>query len=217
MKHFSFRRLVSIIIAAFLIIAWGIIIFKLSAMDSSNSNDASTTLVEKSIVEILKVTNEYDITYSFPSEADLTAAAAIINAPLRKVIHATIYCVMAVLLVIIGVLILNHRHYFWICLVTALICFLFALTDEYHQTFVDGRTGQMLDVLIDTIGAFLGIIFASTYQIAWWCGKHSSSSKHSDKYGCDYEHSTLDAETEPTPRRRKRRRKTLIPPETDDD
>ena len=32
----------------------------------------------------------------------------------------------------------------------------YAITDEYHQTFVPGRSGEIRDVLIDTIGAVIG-------------------------------------------------------------
>ena len=42
-----------------------------------------------------------------------------------------------------------------------LICFLltvfYACTDEYHQTFVSGRTGHFSDTLIDTSGGIVGI------------------------------------------------------------
>jgi len=36
-----------------------------------------------------------------------------------------------------------------------LLTVLYALSDEYHQTFVEGRSGKPLDVLIDTAGALL--------------------------------------------------------------
>ena len=37
-------------------------------------------------------------------------------------------------------------------------CIIFALSDEYHQTFVEGRSGVFTDVLYDTAGvyAFVG-------------------------------------------------------------
>lgn len=36
---------------------------------------------------------------------------------------------------------------------------LYAATDEIHQLFVEGRSGQFTDVLVDTFGAALGIVF----------------------------------------------------------
>jgi len=35
---------------------------------------------------------------------------------------------------------------------------LYAISDEYHQTFVPGRHGRALDVIIDTAGATLAVL-----------------------------------------------------------
>jgi len=35
---------------------------------------------------------------------------------------------------------------------------LFAATDEWHQSFVPSREGRFVDVLIDSTGAFLGLL-----------------------------------------------------------
>ena len=40
---------------------------------------------------------------------------------------------------------------------TLLLCISYAITDELHQAFVPGRTPKLLDVLIDSSGASLGI------------------------------------------------------------
>jgi VanZ family protein len=37
------------------------------------------------------------------------------------------------------------------------LAFLYALSDEFHQTLVPGRTGTFLDVLIDGSGAVIGL------------------------------------------------------------
>lgn len=46
-------------------------------------------------------------------------------------------------------------------LISTLFCIIYALSDEIHQLFVFGRSGELKDVLIDTIGSFLGIILIS--------------------------------------------------------
>lgn len=38
------------------------------------------------------------------------------------------------------------------------IGFLYACTDEFHQTFVPGRSGELRDILIDTFGVLLGAL-----------------------------------------------------------
>ena len=47
-------------------------------------------------------------------------------------------------------------------------CFLYSLTDEYHQSFIPGRNGSFYDCLLDTAGALGGIVFVSsiTYFIS---------------------------------------------------
>lgn len=42
--------------------------------------------------------------------------------------------------------------------IPVLITGLYAASDEYHQTFVAGRSGQVSDVLLDTAGAVAGVI-----------------------------------------------------------
>ena len=41
------------------------------------------------------------------------------------------------------------------------ISFLYACSDEIHQLFVPGRSGNILDVLIDTVGASVGVLVFS--------------------------------------------------------
>ncbi|MBQ9978114.1 MAG: VanZ family protein [Clostridia bacterium] len=38
-------------------------------------------------------------------------------------------------------------------------CFVYSLTDEFHQIFVEGRAGRLYDVAIDSVGALAGILF----------------------------------------------------------
>lgn len=45
--------------------------------------------------------------------------------------------------------------------VSLLFCFLYACSDEWHQSFVPGRAGRFADVLIDSVGYCTGI-FALT-------------------------------------------------------
>ena len=57
----------------------------------------------------------------------------------------------------------NNRKMF---LITILICFLYALSDEIHQSFVPGRACRALDVLIDTSGsAFFCLVYFIAYKV----------------------------------------------------
>ena len=39
------------------------------------------------------------------------------------------------------------------------VTFLYACTDEFHQLFVPGRAGRFTDVLIDTTGGIIMLLF----------------------------------------------------------
>ncbi len=47
----------------------------------------------------------------------------------------------------------------------------YAATDEFHQSFVPGRTARMTDVLIDAAGAAIGI------ALVWWRTEAGQSSE----------------------------------------
>jgi len=44
-------------------------------------------------------------------------------------------------------------------LLSLVFTIVYALTDEYHQTLVSGRTGKIRDVLIDSAGGLFGLFF----------------------------------------------------------
>lgn len=72
---------------------------------------------------------------------------------IRKCAHMLEYFVLGVL-VVLAFQKQKQLNSVWICL---LFCMLYACSDEFHQLWVNGRSGQLQDVLIDTIGALVGI------------------------------------------------------------
>lgn len=74
---------------------------------------------------------------------------------LRKSAHFTIYFILGILLIslILEYTVINYRS----LLIALIISFLYACSDEVHQLFVSGRSCEFSDVLIDTVGAFIGI------------------------------------------------------------
>ena len=165
---------VFVIIFMFLFaILWGIGIYKLSDMNTGSSNGHSRDIISVFLEKGLEFTNDLGITNSHPSESKIDHAALLLNSPLRKVMHASVYFVLAFFLIIGISMLFSKKRYFLSFLITVLLCFSFAFTDEYHQTFVEGRTGQFMDVIIDTSGAFLGALFFGTYYLAYWIGKNA--------------------------------------------
>ena len=139
-------------------------------MTSKNSNGKSTGIISIFIEDALEITNDYGITNSHPTDSKIDKASELINAPLRKVIHASVYFVLAFFIITFLNVCFDHKKYIITVILTLLICIIFASSDEIHQTFIKGRTGQALDVAIDSAGAIVGVVFYSTYHIVYKFG-----------------------------------------------
>jgi VanZ family protein len=95
----------------------------------------------------------------FPNTSPETLAA--IHYAVRKAAHFCEYAVLGLLSArafrTSSQLILQ-RHWF---LSALLLIAVFALADEYHQSFVSSRTGSVYDSLIDTSGGLVALILVS--------------------------------------------------------
>lgn len=93
------------------------------------------------------------------SQPDLKVSEGIWDLILRKIGHITEYFVLVILVsrAISGSIFeINKKS----LIIAALFSFLFAISDEYHQTFTHGRHGLPIDVGIDALGIILaGISF----------------------------------------------------------
>ena len=76
--------------------------------------------------------------------------------PIRKATHMTEYAIFSIFVMI--ALIVDGIKGVRIPVISAVIAIAFAATDEFHQTFVPGRYGCVLDVLIDATGSIIGLI-----------------------------------------------------------
>lgn len=139
-----------------LIILWGIVIFIFSNMASDESNEKSKGTIDKIVETTLNITNNSGITDKHPSEKKMNSVIEKLNKPLRKCMHAGVYFILAIL-IFLGFK--SFKMIGWkLYILPVIICFIYACTDEFHQSFVNGRTSQFTDVLIDTMGATIGII-----------------------------------------------------------
>lgn len=74
----------------------------------------------------------------------------------RKLAHFSIYTVVGILLMSLCMTYrLKMKNRF---LISLIIGFTYASTDEFHQLFIKGRSGQITDVMIDTSGVIVGIL-----------------------------------------------------------
>ncbi len=76
-----------------------------------------------------------------------------------KLLHAGIYGLLA-LTVLFTVLEKRYqRNPFAISLLIVLFCMLYGVSDEYHQSFVPYRTPSVADLVADTTGAVIAVLF----------------------------------------------------------
>ncbi len=161
------KKAILVIVLLALAVGWMALIYKLSGMNTQNSNGKSTDIIAMFIEDTLDVTNEYGITSSHPSESKLARVSKLINAPMRKVMHASVYLVLSFFIILFMNVLFNIKHYWAALIITMILCVGFAISDEYHQTFVSGRTGQPLDVCIDSAGAVVGALVYTSYYIVY--------------------------------------------------
>ena len=147
---------IKVIISWGLVILWMGIIFNFSNMDTDESNTKSKDTIEKVVDTTIDTSNKIGITKDDVSDDKIEGIVSILNKPIRKCMHSAEYLVLSLLLII--ALNVSKKKIFYKYLIAIIICFIYACTDEYHQLFISGRTGQFTDVLIDTFGAIVGII-----------------------------------------------------------
>ena len=161
---------ISIIMFICVVLA-GLTIYNFSSMDAKESNSGSEGTISTTIKNILNITNEYQITNSHPDQEKLDHATQLLNKPMRKVMHFSVYFALAVVLMIFINYLFNNKRYIISFMITLLLCVGFAYSDEYHQTLVEGRTGQYQDVVIDSSGATCGCLAYGTYYLAYFMGR----------------------------------------------
>lgn len=134
-------------------IAMMILIFFFSHMDA-DSSDVQSDGVAYFIVSA--VNSVFDL---YESEEELIAVADSINHIIRKIAHFTEYMILAMLL-IFGLYVNGSRKKRMYAIATVITA-IYACTDEFHQLFIPGRYGSIIDVLIDSAGGVFGCIIVA--------------------------------------------------------
>lgn len=148
-------------IAGILMLCWMVVIFMFSAEPDTESSELSGSVSYR----IVSVVNT--ITASHWDENELLDRAEHIDYPVRKCAHMSEYAIFTLL----GFLTFSFLHGRRKFLIPIGITFLYACTDEFHQLFVPGRAGRFTDVLIDTTGGIIMLLFIAIVT-------HVASKKH---------------------------------------
>ena len=83
----------------------------------------------------------------------------------RKCAHVGEYAVLGLLLLRAATLMTNSKRSIPILYISILaVCLIVAAADEFHQTFVASRGASVRDIMIDSIGAILGLLIGSIFR-----------------------------------------------------
>ena len=131
-----------------LLILWMGLIFSFSNQTGTSSSSLSTKVLTHIAITIDKDMTDEEIDefvdkYSFI---------------IRKVAHLTIYFILGILAYI------NLKEYMKVTpalvIYSIIFCLVYASTDEIHQLLVNGRSGNIYDVILDTCGSTLAILLS---------------------------------------------------------
>ena len=137
------------VIYSILIVLWMSVIFCLSNQPAIDSTELSDGFISNTIGNVYKFFNKNI------SSDELNEIKVKYTHPVRKMAHFTIYMILGIL---VTLLVREYNVSFNKCLfISLLVCLLYSISDEVHQLFVIGRSGEIRDVLIDTSGSFIGI------------------------------------------------------------
>ncbi|HLS36244.1 MAG TPA: VanZ family protein [Bacillota bacterium] len=149
MKRKSIHRVLAWSIALF----WMGVIFYLSHQPGEASSELSSGIV-KFVVEVL----------SFAIPKGLIEIKTL-HLFVRKFAHFFAYFLLGVF--ILHAVLIDRSMTFRTALFVYLFTILYAISDEVHQLFIPGRSGEVRDVIIDSFGSATGISLYSFGRKVW--------------------------------------------------
>ncbi len=151
---------------------WLVIIFLFSCESAKDSTKTSKSFTKQVIVVVEKITK---------IDLDEMGKDKVIDKTfkvVRKFAHFFEYFVLAVLLMFV------FQYYLEVNIkLVILVCcigLLYSITDEFHQLFVPGRTGRVVDVLVDFLGICLG---SFSYYFIYGKDRKNSCFRTKSNYG----------------------------------
>ena len=124
-------------------------IFKFSSEVSDDSSDRSGKIVSflADIIPGIKDKNETEKEY---------IKGEILQPIVRKTAHFSVYALMGILTISLA---LTYKGtYYQKSLCSLIFCFCYSISDEIHQHFIPGRSCEIRDICIDTLGTLTGIL-----------------------------------------------------------
>ena len=146
------------VVAHLAVLLWMIVVFCFTAQNGDESGDLSSGVTHL----LMTIINQlFQLGWEEPKLLDMVA---LWDYPVRKLAHMTEFGILAVLIFCAIktykiAQVTKQRYLFaWLGAVA------YAVTDEIHQLFVPGRSGNFIDVCVDASGALIAI--ALVYGVA---------------------------------------------------
>ena len=125
------------------------LIFFFSSQNSTESSGLSSGLTVKVVTLVTDVLHVDGV--------DVREVAAALSTYVRKTAHFVIFMLLGISSAVTFKVWFNQSKA-WTFLCAVIFCMLYACSDEIHQIFVSGRACRAGDVMIDTLGAAVGIV-----------------------------------------------------------
>ena len=125
------------------------LIFYLSSQNAAISSETSGSVIE-TVADIFYP--DFSV-FSDDKQAEIISSLQFI---VRKAAHFSLYAVLGVLS-FLSVISYRDLKYKFRILLSAVICLIYAASDEFHQLFVSGRSAEIRDVCIDFCGSLIAI------------------------------------------------------------
>lgn len=133
------RKIISIL----LVLLWMMVIFLFSNATGKESSGLSDR-----VIEVISLT----FTNAKKGSKEIENIKVKYSFLVRKSAHFFVYFIL-------GIIVMNALYTFkvgkYMIVYASLICILYAITDEIHQTLVEARSGQVRDVLLDSSASLI--------------------------------------------------------------
>ncbi len=151
------------------------VIFYNSSINSESSNEASKYISRIFLIvsqktdkdnygELEKSGAENIATGHIPEDLSEISSADLnkMNDKIRTYSHSLEFMTLGFFSFLFAMTKTKSLQYHFSMLYTFLFTALYAVSDEWHQLFVEGRSFQVSDILLDCVGSSFGVLFACT-------------------------------------------------------
>ena len=146
---------------------WYRVIWGFSAQTAAVSGDLSDRLLWRLMALVSPA-------FAGADTATQNAAVELLSFFERKAAHMFLYLVLILLLwLALLPLVRGKKHQ---VLLAAVLCAVLAGLDEYHQTFIPGRSGELRDVCVDLAGAAIAVLLVA---VLLWAGRRRKTGRRS--------------------------------------